>query len=458
MRSEAEALVNSFVNWRVVGSTVEPLEGLKVKLFFQHETAHRILRYLEDHAEEISAVFVNHERLPMVQRIALEELWKLPVLDRYSTVLKIFQARAKTKEAKLQIALAEIPYMRSQLHEYRAAVLSGGQNSSPRGMSLMGGAGETAFEIRRRLLDDRQKKLKTMLESVVKHRASSRKNRSGMPVVAVVGYTNCGKTSLIKAMTNDRTMDPQNRLFATLDVSLHECCTPSGISYFLVDTVGFLSNLPTFLIASFGATLEDAVNADVILHVRDVSHPAFRQQKNNVLSTLKTLGVEEERMERNYVETWNKIDLVEKQWIEWEEKVVKLEQEDEEEGEVETKTTTTTTTTGLREADNDSNLTQSNYRILPTKISATERTGLAELNQLIEDKLVTNLGYRKRLVLLHLTDQQTLSWLYSETTVLAIEPLEEAEEQNIVMVKAWMSPIAVGKFDKHFPDYVVKEL
>ena len=163
-------------------------------------------------------------------------------------------------------------------------------------------------------------------------------------------------------------------------------------------------------------------------------------------------------MERNYVETWNKIDLVEKQWIEWEEKVVKLEQEDEEEGEVETKTTTTTTTTGLREADNDSNLTQSNYRILPTKISATERTGLAELNQLIEDKLVTNLGYRKRLVLLHLTDQQTLSWLYSETTVLAIEPLEEAEEQNIVMVKAWMSPIAVGKFDKHFPDYVVKEL
>ena len=233
-------------------------------------------------------------------------------------------------------------------------------------------------------------------------------------------------------------------------MTTHECLTPSGIKYLLTDTVGFLSNLPTFLVASFGATLDDAVAADILLHVRDVSHPCFRQQKTNVLSTLETLGVTPEKMESNYLETWNKIDLVEEDWLRWEEKVLTMEAEKSSwDAEVDASTDAPTTPSPRDPTS----------VVAPCQISATEKTGLADLNQLIEDKIVTKLGYKKRVVVIDLTDQPVLSWLMKETTVMSIDPLEAAEPgQNLMMVKIWMSPSASGKFQKHFPDYVVKDL
>ena len=134
------------------------------------------------------------------------------------------------------------------------------------------------------------------------------------PTVAVVGYTNCGKTSLIKALTGDESMSPRNQLFATLDVTVHEAVMPSNLSALFVDTVGFISDIPTNLIASFSATLEDAATADVLVHVRDISNPDHEKQSKNVLETLRRLGVPEEKID-SMITLGNKIDLVDPaQW------------------------------------------------------------------------------------------------------------------------------------------------
>ena len=179
------------------------------------------------------------------------------------------------------------------------------------------------------------------------------------------------------------------------------------------------------------------------------------------MTTLKTLGVTEEQMEKNYLETWNKIDLVGDEWVEWEEKVDKME--GGEDGEDGSSFGNATSSNNASSSSNNSSPSSTNAStsssIPPCKISATEKTGLAELNQLIEDKIVSTQGYKKRVVILELTDQPVLSWLWNETTVMSIDAVTGAEQgDNLMMVKVWMSPAAQGRFDKHFPDYVVKDL
>jgi len=417
--AEAVALVDSFEHWRVVGTVTRPIRRLiNYNFFFNVTSAGEILGLVEDDVAEVSAVFINRGSLTRTQRTNLEAAWRLPVFDRYSIVLQIFQQRARSKEAKIQVALAEIPYLRSQLREFEAELLQGRGRQQPQkqGRSLMGGAGETSVAVRERLLNERQRKLKKMLSDIKGHRLANRDHRSqriGLPIVAVVGYTNCGKTSLIKALTDDGHIQPENRLFATLDVTFHECRSPSGFKYLLVDTVGFLSELPTFLIASFRATLEDAMQADVILHLRDASHPQFEAQNTNVLTTLRALGVSEEQMSTGIIEAWNKVDLV----------------------------------TGLDQGADD----QKSHVL----ISATRRIGLSSLNATIEDRIIAAKGLTKVEVKIFLRDQHVMNWLNRdfETTVLATDVVDA--ETEIITVDTWMTASAKARFVATFPDVVI---
>ena len=229
----------------------------------------------------VSTVVVSSYRLSSTQRINLEEAFGVPVIDRYNLVLQIFQRHAKTKEARIQVGLAEIPYLKRRLHDDRAH-----DNLRKHSKQRIG---EEHFERQEMVLKKRESRAKRQLEAIKANRSVLRKNRfrMGIPTVAVVGYTNCGKTSLIKALTGSDKLKPRDRLFATLDVTVHETRLPIGIKILLIDTVGFISDIPTELIASFSATLEDAALADVLVHVRDVSHPDTRDQSQNVLQTLR---------------------------------------------------------------------------------------------------------------------------------------------------------------------------
>ena len=234
----------------------------------------------------ISAVFVSTFRLYGSQRITMEEILQKPVLDRYNVVLQIFKRHAKSKEAILQSELAEIPYLRSRLlSDYDIELVS---KHDPRLRK-----GEKWFSARRMALAKREKKLRNEIEKIYVHRATMRKNRTKLqiPSVAIVGYTNAGKTSLIKALTGRHNLSPRNQLFATLDVTVHACRLPSTLDALLVDTVGFISDIPTDLIASFNATLEDAALADVLVHVRDVANPDNVSQNEEVRRTLRQLDL-----------------------------------------------------------------------------------------------------------------------------------------------------------------------
>ena len=268
----------------------------------------------------ISAVFVSTFRLPSNQRLQMEEILEKPVLDRYNVVLQIFKRHAKSSEAKLQAELAEIPYLKARLHgDYEIELVSKHDPSARKG--------EKFFSTRRTVLSRRERKLRTEIDKVRLHRAVLRKNRTRLqiPTVAIVGYTNSGKTSLIKALTGKETLRPRNQLFATLDVTVHACRLPSTLEVLLVDTVGFISDIPTDLIASFNATLEDASLADILIHVRDVANPDNMAQDIEVKRTLRkldlpsrllplefnsTMSCENGDIGRDVITVGNKIDLI----------------------------------------------------------------------------------------------------------------------------------------------------
>ena len=267
----------------------------------------------------VSAVFLSTFRLSSRQRLEIEEALGKPVLDRYNIVLQIFKRHAKSKEAKLQSELAEIPYLKSRLlGDYELELESKYDRSARKG--------EEFFSKRRMALSKRERQLREEIEKVRLHRAILRKNRTKLefPTVAIVGYTNAGKTSLIKALTGKKELRPKNQLFATLDVTVHACKLPSTLTFLLIDTVGFISDIPTDLIACFNATLEDAALADVLIHVRDISNPDNLSQDAEVKRTLKQLnlpsrllpsenkGVSDEGKEkgRDVITVGNKIDMI----------------------------------------------------------------------------------------------------------------------------------------------------
>ncbi|TPJ34804.1 GTPase HflX [Mesorhizobium sp. B2-5-13] len=255
----------------------------------------------EGHAE---VVIVDHPLTPVQQR-NLEKEFNAKVLDRTGLILEIFGERARTKEGTLQVELAHLNYQKGRL------VRSWTHLERQRGgAGFLGGPGETQIESDRRQLQEKIIKLKHELETVRRTRDLHRAKRKKVPfpVVAIVGYTNAGKSTLFNKLTGAGVL-AQDMLFATLDPTLRRVRLPHGTPIILSDTVGFISDLPTHLIAAFRATLEEVVEADLVLHLRDISDPDTAAQAEDVERILADLGVDASDTKR-VIEVWNKIDLL----------------------------------------------------------------------------------------------------------------------------------------------------
>ncbi len=264
--------------------------------------ADRLKERIDD--EEISIVVVDGHLTPVQQR-NLELAWKCKVIDRTGLILEIFGARARTREGSLQVELAALTYQRSRL------VRSWTHLERQRGgFGFLGGPGETQIEADRRQIDTRIIRIKAELEDVKRTRGLHRRARSRvpLPVVALVGYTNAGKSTLFNRLTQSEVF-AKDLLFATLDPTMRAVGLPSGRRIILSDTVGFVSDLPTDLVAAFRATLEEVLSADIVVHVRDAAHPDSEAQKADVETVLTELGLETDDG-HPMIEALNKIDLL----------------------------------------------------------------------------------------------------------------------------------------------------
>jgi GTP-binding protein HflX len=252
--------------------------------------------------QDVELVLVDGPVSPVQQR-NLEKAWGVKLLDRTGLILEIFSDRAATREGVLQVEMAALSYQRTRL--VRAWTHLERQRG---GLGFVGGPGETQIEADRRAIDDQLVNLRRQLDKVVKTRSLHRAARAKVPypIVALVGYTNAGKSTLFNRLTGAEVM-AKDMLFATLDPTMRAVKLPNGPDVILSDTVGFISDLPTELVAAFRATLEEVLAADLILHVRDISHSATEEQAQDVRDILNSLGVTETTP---LLEVWNKIDAM----------------------------------------------------------------------------------------------------------------------------------------------------
>ena len=259
-------------------------------------------------ADEIDLVVVDGTLTPGQQR-NLEKKWHCKVIDRTGLILEIFGERARTREGVLQVDLAALNYQRSRL------VRSWTHLERQRGgAGFLGGPGESQLELDRRIIADKIVKIERELEDVKRTRALHRKARERVPypVVALVGYTNAGKSTLFNRLTGAQVF-AKDLLFATLDPTMRLIRLPQGRKVILSDTVGFISELPTSLVAAFRATLEEVLSADIILHVRDVAHEDAAAQDADVRKVLDELGIDDLARSQRLIEVWNKIDLMDEE-------------------------------------------------------------------------------------------------------------------------------------------------
>ena len=302
--AEAVSLAGALPGLEVVGAEVVRLPKLAPGMLFGSGKVAELAARMS--GLDVGLVLVDGPVTPVQQR-NLEKEWGVKLLDRTGLILEIFADRARTREGVLQVELAALSYQRTRL--VRAWTHLERQRG---GFGFVGGPGETQIEADRRAIDDQVIRIRRQLEKVVKtrelHRASRRK--VPFPVVALVGYTNAGKSTLFNRMTGAEVL-AKDMLFATLDPTMRGVTLPAeggpGRKIILSDTVGFISDLPTQLVAAFRATLEEVLEADLILHVRDISHPESAEQAADVADILTSLGVGPSVPQ---IEIWNKLDLV----------------------------------------------------------------------------------------------------------------------------------------------------
>ena len=297
---EAVALSKALPGVKVIGSVLVPIKKIRAKEFFG---SGKIIELSEIfYANKIGLVIINSQISPIQQQY-LEKKWKVKILDRTSLILEIFSDRASTKEGVLQVEMAALTYQRSRL--VRAWTHLERQRG---GLGFVGGPGETQIESDRRSIDNQLVRLKRQLDKVKKTRELHRKSRAKIPfpIVALVGYTNAGKSTLFNLLTGASVFS-ENMLFATLDPKMRALELSNGMKVILSDTVGFISDLPTELIAAFRATLEEVLAADLILHVRDISNDLTDNQAMEVRKILNNLEVSNSIP---VIELWNKLDKI----------------------------------------------------------------------------------------------------------------------------------------------------
>ena len=297
---EAEALADALPDLDVVGTEIVRLQRAQPGLLFGSGKIKELAERLNDN--EIELVLIDGP-VTSVQQRNLEKTWNVKILDRTGLILEIFSDRARTREGVLQVEMAALSYQRTRL--VRAWTHLERQRG---GLGFVGGPGETQVEADRRAIDEQLTRLRRQLQKVVKTRNLHRAARAKVPypIVALVGYTNAGKSTLFNRLTGAEVM-AEDMLFATLDPTMRRVELPDGPEVILSDTVGFISNLPTELVAAFRATLEEVLGANLVVHVRDISHEETESQAQDVETILTSLGVEDERPR---LEVWNKIDLL----------------------------------------------------------------------------------------------------------------------------------------------------
>jgi GTP-binding protein HflX len=290
------------IDLTIVAAELVPLRQIKPATYLGGGKVEALAGRIQ--AEEIGLVMVDCALSPVQQR-NLEQAFKAKVIDRTGLILEIFGRRASTKEGRLQVELAHLAYQKSRL------VRSWTHLERQRGgFGFLGGPGETQIETDRRLIQERMSRIERDLEEVKRTRGLHRASREKVPypTVALVGYTNAGKSSLFNRLTAAEVL-AKDMLFATLDPTTRAISLPHGLKVVLSDTVGFISDLPTQLVAAFRATLEDVIQARVILHVRDIANPDTEAQDEDVRQVLTDLGIGA-GSESRIIEVWNKADLL----------------------------------------------------------------------------------------------------------------------------------------------------
>ena len=305
MLEEAKGLAAA-IDLDVVFSDILPLQAPQAPTFLRAGQLERIGEIADDYDHPL--VIVNAALSPVQQR-NLENRLKCKVIDRTALILEIFGARANTHAGRLQVELAACMFQRSRL------VRSWTHLERQRGGGgFLGGPGERQIELDRRMLMDKVVRIKAELRDVQRTRALQRQNRtrSETPTIALVGYTNAGKSTLFNAITGAGVLS-KDMLFATLDPTMRQMQLPSGRQIVLADTVGFISQLPTELIEAFKSTLEEVVQADILLHVHDGASPVLFEEADDVVSVLRDIGISDERLETDLIHVINKSDIMDEE-------------------------------------------------------------------------------------------------------------------------------------------------
>lgn len=390
------------IDLSVVQSLIAPLASPRPATYIGSGKVDELAALIR--AEEIGLVVMDCALSPVQQR-NLEKVWGAKVIDRTGLILEIFGRRARTKEGTLQVELAHLSYQKGRL------VRSWTHLERQRGgFGFLGGPGETQIEADRRMIQERMNRIERDLEGVVKTRSLHRTSRRRVPypIVALVGYTNAGKSTLFNRMTQAEVL-AENMLFATLDPTTRAIDLPHGEKAILSDTVGFISDLPTMLVAAFRATLEDVVEADILLHVRDVSHGETEAQAGDVGVVLRELGIDPDDTNR-IIEVWNKADL--------------LSSEDCE------RLATASHRAGIERR--------------PILISALTGEGMSELLETIEQHLA--LGRKSYEVDVAPEDGQGLAWLHENTEILDRRALENGHTLLQVRLVQGKEPRFLNRF------------
>jgi GTP-binding protein HflX len=344
-------------------------------------------------ADDIALVIIDHP-VSAIQQRNLERAWNVKVLDRTGLILEIFGRRARTREGRLQVELAHLSYQKSRLVRTWTHL-----ERQRGGYGFLGGPGEAQIELDRRMIDERITAIRKELEVVVRTRDLHRKGRRRVPypVVAIVGYTNAGKSTLFNRITGADVFAKQ-QVFATLDPTMREVRLKSGRRIILSDTVGFISDLPTTLVAAFRATLEEVIEADLILHVRDIAHVETDNQARDVEAVLSELGIDTVSAESHILEVWNKIDLL-------------------------SPVTRQEAVSAAQWAERE-----------PALVSAATGEGIEALLDAIDGRF----GHADAIVevLIPAHEGRLVNWLYEESEVLAREDLETGEVKAKVRIAA----------------------